>query len=697
MLKKVILLFAVLSGSASAQSVTPNIGLQLPSYNSSNWGTQLNYDLTRLDGYLSGGYTIPNLSISTLTTPTVNATVNGYQINGTAPLNHFLIGNGTYYVDTAQIPAGSLPSSYTNFKLFGTPPFIGFAATAGGSNYAGLTSPSTGVFDFGNGTAGNSSGTLNAATLTATTSVTTPSVNNFVYIRPSGDTTGATDNAAIQAAVTAGDSIWLQAGNYYLTGITAANPFRMECAGSGLTFLNSVAATTTFFTVSYGGGQLNNESNGAGIYNCGFQPKSGVVPTGGDVLNIAGVSSTAYLSGFHFAGNQAWGLAGGIRTGSFLITNWFTNNMFTSFVTGGDGCIFYNTPPPGGDARFDGNQCNRAGNVTIAQSDVTEFANQKTNLGGVLFTQAGPTGHVSFLNISDESAASCGFDFGTGSNPPTGISIQGGQIDLTPTALCNTANAPGLAYSYQEHATTAYPSNTDTLVTGESYAAPAATTGTYDSVQSADTTRLSTPVNHGGYGMYGPWNLSGSNLSGGTATSQWSLGFALPGNTSSIGTNIVLGCLSGVGAWSPCLTFNPSTQAATFGAGGLATPTVAATTSVTTPIVKGNDAATFAAGSGAGTSPSAPACFTGYTCTASSGTVSITTGTSPNNTGALITVSFTALPAAYANCVVSGFGVPAGATVLPYIGGTNATSFSIWTGNTPAASTPYEFSYVCQQ
>ncbi len=254
MLKKVILLFAVLSGSASAQSVTPNIGLQLPSYNSSNWGTQLNYDLTRLDGYLSGGYTIPNLSISTLTTPTVNATA----------------------------------------------------------------------------------------------SVTTPSVNNFVYIRPSGDTTGATDNAAIQAAVTAGDSIWLQAGNYYLTGITAANPFRMECAGSGLTFLNSVAATTTFFTVSYGGGQLNNESNGAGIYNCGFQPKSGVVPTGGDVLNIAGVSSTAYLSGFHFAGNQAWGLAGGIRTGSFLITNWFTNNMFTSFVTGGDGCIFYNTPPPGG-------------------------------------------------------------------------------------------------------------------------------------------------------------------------------------------------------------------------------------------------------------------------------------------------------------------------------------------------------------
>ena len=205
MLKKVILLFAVLSGSASAQSVTPNIGLQLPSYNSSNWGTQLNYDLTRLDGYLSGGYTIPNLSISTLTTPTVNATVNGYQINGTAPLNHFLIGNGTYYVDTAQIPAGSLPSSYTNFQLFGTPPFIGFAATAGGSNYAGLTSPSTGVFDFGNGTTGDASGTVDAATVNATTSVTTPVV---IINTGAALATYATGPSIDQAEIDASGNIW---------------------------------------------------------------------------------------------------------------------------------------------------------------------------------------------------------------------------------------------------------------------------------------------------------------------------------------------------------------------------------------------------------------------------------------------------------------------------------------------------------
>lgn len=288
----------------------------------------------------------------------------------------------------------------------------------------------------------------------------------FVYIAPSGDTTGATDNAALQSAITAGKNIKYGIGNYYLTGVTAANAFRLECAGSGLTILNSVNATTAFFTVSYGGGQLNNESNGAGIYNCGFQPKSGVTPTAGDALNISGTSPTVALSGFHFEGNQLWGLWGGIRTGNYMVNNWFTNNMFVNFKSGGDGCIFYNTVTPGGDAYFDGDQCAGANTgVTIAQADTMEFTNLKTNLSGVVFTQAGSTKYVRFVNISNESAASgCGFDFGTGSNSPTGIYIQGGEIDLTATALCHIANATALTYTYKEYVTNAVPGGTPVLV-----------------------------------------------------------------------------------------------------------------------------------------------------------------------------------------------------------------------------------------
>ena len=292
------------------------------------------------------------------------------------------------------------------------------------------------------------------------------SLPSNVSIAPSGDTSGATDNAAIQAAVTAGNTIQLGVGNYYLTGVTAVNPFRLQCAGSGLTMLNAVNATTTFFTVTYGGGQLNNESNGSGIYNCGFQPKSGVTPSAGDAISLAGTSTSAYLSGFHFEGNQLWGLWGGIRTGSNMVNNWFTNNMFINFVSGGDGCIFYNTPSPGGDAYFDGDQC--AGphtGVTIAQSDTMEFTNLKVNGSGVVFTQAGSTEYVRFNNFSNEASASgCGFDFGTGSHSPLGISLQSGQIDLTAVALCHVTNTSGLRYSYQEYITNAFPSGTPTPV-----------------------------------------------------------------------------------------------------------------------------------------------------------------------------------------------------------------------------------------
>ncbi len=67
-------------------------------------------------------------------------------------------------------------SSGTSPQVFGAPPFLGFATTYGGANTAGITA-SNGVFDFGNGTAGDASGTVDAATLTATTSVTTPVLN----------------------------------------------------------------------------------------------------------------------------------------------------------------------------------------------------------------------------------------------------------------------------------------------------------------------------------------------------------------------------------------------------------------------------------------------------------------------------------------------------------------------------------------
>lgn len=52
-MRKYVILAILLTASAFAQT-TPNIGLQLPNYNSSNWGVSLNYNFSRLDGFLGG-------------------------------------------------------------------------------------------------------------------------------------------------------------------------------------------------------------------------------------------------------------------------------------------------------------------------------------------------------------------------------------------------------------------------------------------------------------------------------------------------------------------------------------------------------------------------------------------------------------------------------------------------------------------
>jgi hypothetical protein len=57
-------LACVWSISASAQSVTPNAGLQIPSYSQLNWQVQIIYDLTRLDNIFGGSVAVPSITLS---------------------------------------------------------------------------------------------------------------------------------------------------------------------------------------------------------------------------------------------------------------------------------------------------------------------------------------------------------------------------------------------------------------------------------------------------------------------------------------------------------------------------------------------------------------------------------------------------------------------------------------------------------
>lgn len=85
--------------------ITPNIGVAS--------GTSL---------ALSGNETVGGTMGVTgkATAPVFNGTT-GFQANGAAPLNHVLVGNGTYYVDSATIPSAALPNfNYQTVALNGT-------------------------------------------------------------------------------------------------------------------------------------------------------------------------------------------------------------------------------------------------------------------------------------------------------------------------------------------------------------------------------------------------------------------------------------------------------------------------------------------------------------------------------------------------------------------------------------------------
>ena len=51
----------------AGETTTPNIGLQVPAFNQSNWQVPIDYDLNLLDLIFGGEVQVPGLSVNTLT------------------------------------------------------------------------------------------------------------------------------------------------------------------------------------------------------------------------------------------------------------------------------------------------------------------------------------------------------------------------------------------------------------------------------------------------------------------------------------------------------------------------------------------------------------------------------------------------------------------------------------------------------
>jgi len=131
---------------------------------------------------------------------------------------------------------------------------------------------------------------------------------------------------------------------------------------------------------------------------------------------------------------------------------------------------------------------------------------------------------------------------------------------------------------------------------------------------------------------------------------------------------------------------SPSTVLTVTGAGN-----TTATGFVSGKFFMGSGAMTLATGAAAGTSPSI-ACTTSHVCDGVSGTVTLTTGTSPA-TGTLATLTFPSTHTNYANCMVTTESASAVITTNTWTESTTAITI---TGNAAlAASTAYTVKYWC--
>jgi hypothetical protein len=65
-MSKVLSFILLAVASCAAQTVTPNIGLQVPAYNQTNWQVPITYDLNKIDLLLSGNALAPSINVGSV-------------------------------------------------------------------------------------------------------------------------------------------------------------------------------------------------------------------------------------------------------------------------------------------------------------------------------------------------------------------------------------------------------------------------------------------------------------------------------------------------------------------------------------------------------------------------------------------------------------------------------------------------------
>jgi hypothetical protein len=198
-------LLTLLVGVATAQ-VTPNIGLNTPTYGETNWNVLLNANFTKIDSLLSGGIAIPNLNIT------------GYlTVGGAVTFNS--IANGCLNVTSGVVGSQTCGGGGEGVTS------VGLADSTGLFNITG--SPVTG------------SGTLTIASLQSQT-------QNLVFASPNGSSGIPTFRALVAADLPSGLATVTSVGLVDSTGLFNITGSPVTTSGS-LTIASLKSQTANYF------------------------------------------------------------------------------------------------------------------------------------------------------------------------------------------------------------------------------------------------------------------------------------------------------------------------------------------------------------------------------------------------------------------------------------------------------------------
>jgi hypothetical protein len=80
-----------------SETVTPNIGLQIPAFNQPNWQVPTNYNWNLLDRIFGGEFTVPALSVAVFAIGNIGATLAAAFVaetpSGSIPGNTYILSN----------------------------------------------------------------------------------------------------------------------------------------------------------------------------------------------------------------------------------------------------------------------------------------------------------------------------------------------------------------------------------------------------------------------------------------------------------------------------------------------------------------------------------------------------------------------------------------------------------------------------